>query len=247
MWRRKAWCDVLCLFEGREVRFVPAERNLLRPKPITCGILQEYEFDYCCSFTCFQDSQRVDPIKGGHQAAPAVHLPYGPNQVIADSAGSVFTLQLMEVDQAKTIKSKPPVASETEIHCRKLAVFPQIHFLKPLGNIHQSVSYIIYIYIYISPYVYHYPSVSDSFYSQVSPFPIHCSAKRGNFRCPCRRNRRTLAEIAMDNESTEMSTPKHSRSEESAGARAAVAPPGYGGTLTQKRCLTAKHIFHYFA
>jgi hypothetical protein len=143
---------------------------LLRPKPITCGILQEYEFDYCCSFTCFQDSQRVDPIKGGHQAAPAVHLPYGPNQVIADSAGSVFTLQLMEVDQAKTIKSKPPVASETEIHCRKLAVFPQIHFLKPLGNIHQSVSYIIYIYIYISPYVYHYPSVSDSFYSQVSPF-----------------------------------------------------------------------------
>ena len=53
-------------------------------------------------------SQHVDPIKGGHLAAPAVHLLCGPNQVIADSAGSVFTLQLMElIRQRRSSPSHP--------------------------------------------------------------------------------------------------------------------------------------------
>ena len=97
---------------------------------------------------CFLDSQHVDPINDGHHAAPAVH--YGPNQVIADSAGSVFTLQLMEVYHAKTTKSKPFVARKKDIHwLRMLDFLPQINFLKSLGSLPLS-AYLSYLSLSIS-------------------------------------------------------------------------------------------------
>ena len=100
-------------------------------------------------------------------------------------------------------------------------------------------------YCTVSLIIIHYLWVSEIVHSQVSPFLLSISAPPSVavFVAPATSHRRNLAEIAMDNESTETSTPKHSRSEESAGARAAVAPPGCGET-PQKRCLTAKHIFH---
>ena len=149
--------------------------------------------------------------------APAVH--YGPNQVIADSAGSVFTLQLMEVDHAKTTKSKPFVSRKKDIHwLRMLDFLPQINFLKPWGSLPLS-AYLSYLSLSIS--ILSYLVV----YSQVSALLLSIAPRSvAIFGAPA-ASRRNLAELAMDNESTETSTPKHSRGEESAGARAAMAPP----------------------